>query len=120
MALPIQPFPKRVDVAATGSPSNFFALQSVNANAFRCCNKTAGWANVYITTDQTQAVAGSPPVAQTVPSGPGITNFDPIAFGVPIPPNSFIDYRVPVNQQVFGSAWLDSGAGTISFQPVSV
>jgi len=111
MSLPILPYAPRVDIAATTSPSNFVTLKCTGPNAIRVHNKTTGWGSVYITDDASQATAGSPP---------GFPGFSAIGNGVPIPPNSYIDYRFPVNMQLFASAWLDAGTGTISLQPVSI
>lgn len=114
MGFPITPYPKRQDIACTVNPSNIISLGATNANAYRCYNKTPYWGNVYITDDATQVTVGSPPAAPAIPF------FTALGFGVPIPPNGYIDYRVQANQQMFASAWLDATTGTISIQPVSV
>lgn len=112
MSNPILPLQPRVDIAATATPSNFVALMPCSPNAYRIYNKSATiWGNAYITTDAGLATVGSPPT---------FAGFTAIGYGTPIPPGGFIDYRTQVNQQVFGSFWMDSATATISVQPVNV
>jgi hypothetical protein len=114
----------RVDITGAGtSPSPFSVLPDPsNARTYRVFNKNSEWGNVLIVTDAQLALTNQQgtgtPVTPTAGTGAGqIPNFTQVAFGVPIPPNDYIDYRIPNHQQAYASCWLDTGSGgTFSIQ----